>query len=87
MADILENWINDANAYELLNTYRIEQQELYPFVNKSEDFYISLLNRMFFIKFHQLNYIFAFLIHKVMGFHRPHAPLRYTCQQLDPQEP
>ena len=48
MADILENWINDANAYELLNTYRIEQQELYPFVNKSEDFYISLLNRMFF---------------------------------------
>ena len=48
MADILENWINDANAYELLNTYRIEQQELYPFVNESEDFYISLLNRMFF---------------------------------------
>lgn len=48
MTDILENWINDANAYELLNTYRIEQQELYPFVNKSEDFYISLLNRMFF---------------------------------------
>ena len=48
MADILEEWINDANAYELLNTYRIEQQVLYPFVNKSDDFYISLLNKMFF---------------------------------------
>lgn len=48
MADTLQQWINDASAYELLNTYRIEQQELYPFVNKSEDFYISLLNRMFF---------------------------------------
>ena len=48
MADILEEWINDANAYELLNTYRIEKQVLYPFVKKSDDFYISLLNRMFF---------------------------------------
>ena len=48
MADILEEWINDANAYELLNTYRIEQQVLYPFVDKGDDFYISLLNRMFF---------------------------------------
>lgn len=48
MADILQNWINDASAYELLNTYRIEQQVLYPFVNNSEDFYISLLNRLFF---------------------------------------
>lgn len=48
MADILEEWINDANAYELLNIYRIEQQVLYQFVNKSDDFYISLLNRMFF---------------------------------------
>ena len=48
MEDTLQQWINDASAYELLNTYRIEQQELYPFVNKSEDFYISLLNRMFF---------------------------------------
>lgn len=48
MADTLQQWINDASAYELLNTYRIEQQELYPFVNNGEDFYISLLNRMFF---------------------------------------
>lgn len=44
MADILEEWISDANAYELLNTYRIEQQELYPFVNKSEDFYTCWRN-------------------------------------------
>lgn len=48
MADTLQQWINDASAYELLNTYRIEQQQLYPFVNNGEDFYISLLNRMFF---------------------------------------
>ena len=48
MAETLQNWINDASAYELLNTYRIEQQRLYLFLNKSEDFYISLLNRMFF---------------------------------------
>lgn len=45
MADILEEWINDAGAYELLNTYRIEQQVLYPFVNKSDDFYISLFEQ------------------------------------------
>ena len=48
MADTLQQWINDASAYELLNTYRIEQQVLYPFVNNGEDFYISLLNRLFF---------------------------------------
>lgn len=48
MADTLQQWINDASAYELLNTYRIEEQVLYPFVNKGDDFYISLLNRMFF---------------------------------------
>ena len=48
MEDILQKWIDDANAYELLNTYRIEQQEMYPFVNNGENFYISLLNRMFF---------------------------------------
>lgn len=49
MADILQEWINDAGAYELLNTYKIEQQTLYPFVNNGDDFYISLLNKMFFI--------------------------------------
>lgn len=48
MADTLQQWINDASAYELLNTYRIEQQVLYPFVTNGEDFYISLLNKMFF---------------------------------------
>lgn len=29
MTDILQQWISDANAYELLNTYRIEQQVSY----------------------------------------------------------
>ncbi len=48
MADTLQQWINDASAYELLNTYRIEEQVLYPFVNNGEDFYVSLLNKMFF---------------------------------------
>ena len=48
MADTLQQWINDASAYELLNTYRIEQQVLYPFVYNSDDFYISLLNKLFF---------------------------------------
>lgn len=48
MEDRLQEWIKDASAYELLNTYRIEQQSLYSFTNNSEDFYISLLNRMFF---------------------------------------
>lgn len=48
MADTLQQWINDASAYELLNTYRIEQQMLYPFVNNGEAFYVSLLNRLFF---------------------------------------
>lgn len=49
MADTtLQQWINDASAYELLNTYRIDQQTVYPFINNGEDFYISLLNQMFF---------------------------------------
>ena len=48
MEDTLQQWINDASAYELLNTYRVEKQELYSFVNNGEDFYISLLNKMFF---------------------------------------
>lgn len=48
MEDKLQEWINDAGAYELLNTYKVEQQVIYPFVANSEDFYISLLNRLFF---------------------------------------
>lgn len=48
MADKLQEWINDAGVYELLNTYKVEQQSLYPFVNKGDDFYISLLNKLFF---------------------------------------
>jgi len=44
----LKNWLNDASSYELLNTYKIEQQAMYPFVNNGEDFYIALLNRLFF---------------------------------------
>lgn len=48
MADKLQDWINDAGAYELLNTYKVEQQVMYPFVSNAEDFYITLLNRLFF---------------------------------------
>lgn len=47
MAD-LQKWINDASAYELLHTYKVNQQVLYEFVNRSDDFYITLLNRLFF---------------------------------------
>lgn len=47
MAD-LQEWINDASAYELLHTYKVDQQVLYEFVNRSDDFYITLLNRLFF---------------------------------------
>ena len=48
MADKLQDWISDAGAYELLYTYKVEQQVMYPFVSNAEDFYISLLNRLFF---------------------------------------
>lgn len=48
MADKLQDWISDAGAYELLNTYKVEQQVMYPFVSNAEDFYITLLNRLFF---------------------------------------
>lgn len=44
----LQEWINDASAYELLHTYKVDQQVLYEFVNRSDDFYITLLNRFFF---------------------------------------
>ncbi len=49
MVDTLQEWIKDAGAYELLNTYKVEQQLIYPFVANGEDFYISLLNHLFFI--------------------------------------
>lgn len=44
----LQEWINDASAYELLHTYKVDQQVIYEFVNRSDDFYITLLNRLFF---------------------------------------
>ena len=47
MAD-LQEWINDASAYELLHTYKVDQQVLYEFVSRSDDFYITLLNKLFF---------------------------------------
>lgn len=47
MAD-LQEWINDASAYELLHTYKVDQQVLFEFVNRSDDFYITLLNTLFF---------------------------------------
>ena len=48
MADKLQDWISDAGAYELLSTYKVEQQVMYPFVSNAEDFYITLLNKLFF---------------------------------------
>lgn len=49
MADKLQDWISDAGAYEILNTYKVEQQVMYSFVTNADDFYISLLNRLFFV--------------------------------------
>ena len=45
----LFQWINDSEAFELMGSYHVNSLPLYEFRTRQEDFYITLLNQMFFI--------------------------------------
>ena len=45
----LYQWINDSEAFELMGSYHVNSLPLYEFRTRQEDFYITLLNQMFFI--------------------------------------
>jgi replicative superfamily II helicase len=47
MNDILTTWMTDAEAFELQKLYAVQELPEYTFVRRQEDFYITLLNRMF----------------------------------------
>lgn len=49
MADTkLFQWINDSESYEMMGSYHVKDLPIYEFQNRQDDFYITLLNRMFF---------------------------------------
>lgn len=49
MAGLLSQWIKDSEKFEIQRSYRVLDQENYAFLNRQADFYITLLNRMFFL--------------------------------------
>lgn len=49
MAELLSHWIKDSEKFELQRSYHVLDQENYAFLNRQADFYITLLNKMFFL--------------------------------------
>lgn len=49
MAGLLSQWIKDSEKFEMQRSYRVLDQDNYAFLNRQADFYITLLNRMFFL--------------------------------------
>lgn len=49
MAELLSQWIKDSEKFELQRSYHVLDQENYAFLNRQADFYITLLNKMFFL--------------------------------------
>ena len=49
MAGLLSYWIKDSEKFEMQRSYRVLDQDHYAFLNRQADFYITLLNRMFFL--------------------------------------
>lgn len=45
----LFQWINDSEAFEMMGSYHVRTLPIYEFQNRQDDFYITLLNRMFFL--------------------------------------
>ena len=49
MAELLSQWIKDSEKFEMQRSYRVLDQDNYAFLNRQADFYITLLNKMFFL--------------------------------------
>ena len=49
MAGLLSQWIKDSEKFEMQRSYHVLDQDNYGFLNRQGDFYITLLNRMFFL--------------------------------------
>lgn len=49
MAETLSQWINDSEKFEMQRSYHVLDLDNYSFLNRQDDFYITLLNRMFFL--------------------------------------
>lgn len=47
--NILSKWIKDSEKFEMQRSYHVLNQEEFNFLKRQDDFYISLLNRMFYI--------------------------------------
>jgi replicative superfamily II helicase len=49
MAGLLSQWIKDSEKFEMQRSYHVLDQDNYAFLNRQADFYITLLNKMFFL--------------------------------------
>lgn len=49
MAGLLSQWIKDSEKFEMERSYHTATQDNFGFLNRQDDFYITLLNRMFFV--------------------------------------
>ena len=49
MAELLLQWIKDSEKFEMQCSYHVLDQDDYGFLNRQDDFYITLLNKMFFL--------------------------------------
>jgi superfamily II DNA/RNA helicase len=49
MAEVLSQWIIDSEKFEMQRSYHVLDPENFSFLNRQDDFYITLLNRMFFL--------------------------------------
>lgn len=49
MAELLSQWIKDSEKFEMQRSYHVLDQGNFGFLNRQGDFYITLLNKMFFL--------------------------------------
>lgn len=47
MKDIVYKWINDAESFEFMTQYDISNPSKYCFIERQDDFYITLINRLY----------------------------------------
>ena len=49
MEETLKRWINDSEAFEMQRSYHVLNQKMFEFQTRQDDFYITLLNRLYFL--------------------------------------
>lgn len=49
MAGVLKQWIIDSEKFEMQRSYHVLNIDNFSFLNRQDDFYITLLNRLFFL--------------------------------------